>query len=435
MPRLTKGIGWLSTAHPSEAGEDSSPCGRGDSAPLPADREIPGGPRLARAVLLAVLCSYVAVQVINVVTAPLSSYGLKLAVDIAALVGVFALTAMVTSASAEHWPPWRRTATLLAEAAITYLPLIMLGTYWADMAGFLAGSALLLLSGWVAWSLFTAVIASMIPVAAAAHVGVYGAAYLTLSTLVLGLVVFGLARLSLAITYVYSTRGELAQLAVIRERMRFARDLHDLLGYSLSAITLKAEVTKRLVASNPGRARDELAEVLDIARQALADVRTVASGYRNISLAKEASSVASLLTTAGINSRIGICSGALDETVDTVLATVLRETVTNMLRHSTPRNCVIEAAVADGSIQLSVSNDGVPRSALSRRRGGGLDNLRTRLEAIGGTLNVEAGTDGWYRVRAETPLEPPGTPEPAASPDADADALLTDDRGLMICAT
>jgi two-component system sensor histidine kinase DesK len=114
---------------------------------------------------------------------------------------------------------------------------------------------------------------------------------------------------------------------------------------------------------------------------------------------------------------------------------VLRETVTNMLRHSTPRNCVIEAAVAGGSIQLSVSNDGVPRSALSRRRGGGLDNLRTRLEAIGGTLNVEAGTDGWYRVRAETPLEPPGTPEPAASPDADADALLTDDRGLMICAT
>ena len=110
--------------------------------------------------------------------------------DIAALVGVFALTAMVTSASAEHWPPWRRTATLLAEAAITYLPLIMLGTYWADMAGFLAGSALLLLSGWVAWSLFTAVIASMIPVAAAAHVGVYGAAYLTLSTLVLGLVVW-----------------------------------------------------------------------------------------------------------------------------------------------------------------------------------------------------------------------------------------------------
>lgn len=431
MPRLTKGIGWLSTAHPSEAGDDSPACGPGDSAPMQVNGEIPGGPRLARAILLAVLCSYVAVQVINVVTAPLTSYGMKVAVDIAALVGVFALTVMVTSASAEHWPPWRRLATLLAEAAITYLPLIVLGTYWADMAGFLAGSALLLLSGWIAWSLFTAVIVSMIPVAAAVHVGVYGGAYLTLSTLVLGLVVFGLARLSLAITYVYSTRGELAQLAVIRERMRFARDLHDLLGYSLSAITLKAEVTKRLVASNPARARDELAEVLDIARQALADVRTVASGYRNISLAKEASSVASLLTTAGINSRIDISGGALDEAVDTVLATVLRETVTNMLRHSTARNCVIEAVVAADTIRLSVSNDGVPRSALSRRRGGGLDNLRARLEAIGGTLTAEAGTDGWYRVRAETPLVPPGTPAPAASPDV----LLTDDRGLMICAT
>jgi len=425
MPRLTKEIGWLSTSHPAEAWKDSPVCRSSDHAQVPAAQEIPGGPRLARAIVLAVLCSYVAVQVINVVTAPLPSYGLKLAADIAALVGVFVLTALVTSASAERWPRWRRLATLAAEAVITYLPLVVLGRYWADMAGFLAGSALLLLSGWMAWSLFAAVVTSMIPVAAAAHVGVYGAAYLTLSTLVLGLVVFGLARLSLAITYVYSTRGELAQLAVIRERMRFARDLHDLLGYSLSAITLKAEVTKRLVASNPARARDELAEVLDIARQALADVRTVASGYRNISLAKEASSVASLLTTAGINSRIGVSCGALDEAVDTVLATVLREAVTNMMRHSTPRNCIIEADVATDTIQLSVSNDGMPRSALSGRRGGGLDNLRTRLEAIGGTLNVEVGTDGWYRVCAEVPLEPPGTLEPASS----SGARLTGDGG------
>ena len=156
------------------------------------------------------------------------------------------------------------------------------------MAGFFAGSALLLLSGWLAWALFAAVVAGMIPVAAAAapETGAYGAAYLTLSTLVLGLVVFGLARLSLAIRYVHGTRGELAQLAIIGERMRFARDLHDLLGYSLSAIALKAEVTRRLVGSNPAGARAELAEVLDIARQALADVRTGASGYRNVSLAK-----------------------------------------------------------------------------------------------------------------------------------------------------
>jgi two-component system, NarL family, sensor histidine kinase DesK len=414
MPRLTTGTGWLSTSPVPTVDTDSTASGSDEQTRVPAARNIPGGPRLARAVMLAVLCSYVAVQVIDVVTAPLPSHGFKLGLDIAALVGVFALTVSATCTEAERWPQWRRLATLVAQAILTYFPLVVLGTYWADMAGFFAGSALLLLSGWMAWTVFAAVIAGMIPVAAAtaADLGAYGAAYLTLSTLVLGLVVFGLARLSAAIRYVHATRGELAQLAVIRERMRFARDLHDLLGYSLSAITLKTEVTRRLVGSNPARARDELGEVLDISRQALADVRTVASGYRNISLAKEASSVASLLTSAGISTRVEVTCGALDEQVDTVLATVLREAVTNMLRHATPRNCVIEAEITDDTIRVVASNDGTPRSALFGRHGGGLDNLRTRLEAIGGSLSVNVRGDGWYTVLAEAPLEPA---EPAAA--------------------
>jgi two-component system sensor histidine kinase DesK len=406
------GTGWLSTSAVPEVGEDSLTARSGQLEELAPSREVPGGQRLARAIVLAVLCSYVAVQIIDVVTAPLPSRGGKLAVDIAVVLGLFGLTVAVTSSSAERWPLWLRLTVLLTEAAITYLPLIVLGRYWAGMAGFFAGSALLLLSGWIAWTLFTVTIASMIAVAMAQDLGTYGAAYLTLSTLVLGLVVFGLARLSLAIRYVHATRGELAQLAVISERMRFARDLHDLLGYSLSAITLKAEVTKRLVDTNPAGARDELAEVLDIARQALADVRTVASGYRTISLTKEASSVASLLATAGISARVEVACGALHEQVDTVLATVLREAVTNMLRHSSARNCVIEADIIADTIRVLISNDGVPR-APSGRRGGGLDNLRTRMEAIGGRLSVESRGDGWFKVLAEAPLElPSGTEAP-----------------------
>jgi two-component system sensor histidine kinase DesK len=433
MPRLTSRTGWLSTAPAPKVGPEAGPkVGRDssdeDARPPPAG-VIPGGPRLARAIVLAVLCSYVTVQVIDVLTAPLPSYGFKLAVDIAALVGVFLLTVWVTSAAAEHWPLWRRVATLAAEAVITYFPLVVLGRVWADMAGFFAGSALLLLSGWIAWALFTAVVASMIPVAVAVapDTGAYGAAYLTLSTLVLGLVVFGLARLSLAIRYVHATRGELAQLAVIGERTRFARDLHDLLGYSLSAITLKAEVTRHLVGSNPARARDELAEVLDISRQALADVRTVASGYRHVSLAKEASSVASLLASAGICSRVDIACGALDERVDTVLATVLREGVTNMLRHSAPRNCVIEAELDADTVRLLVTNDGVPRSAVPGRCGG-LDNLRARVQAIGGELSADVSGDGWYKVLAEAPLEPVVL-EPAAGADR-----RPPEQGLTTCA-
>ena len=110
MARPTSRTGWLSTAPARGAGEDGS----AEDIRLPSAGVIPGGPRLARAIVLAVLCSYVAVQVINVVTAPLPSHGFKLAVDIAAVVGTFALTVWVTSAAAEHWPLWRRLATLAA---------------------------------------------------------------------------------------------------------------------------------------------------------------------------------------------------------------------------------------------------------------------------------------------------------------------------------
>jgi two-component system sensor histidine kinase DesK len=381
-------------------------------APAPAEPEpeaipaatlgIVGGPKLARSILLAVLCSYLVVQVIDALTSPLPARGDLLALDVACLVLLFAMTAYITSAAVERWPLRRRLAVLLAMAFVTYLPMLVLFREWADMAGFFAGSALLLLSGWVAWILFAGAVGSMLVIPVAAHFGPYDVAYLALSTLVLGLVVFGLARLSLLVKYTHATRGELAQLAVMKERTRFARDLHDLLGYSLSAITLKAELTRRLVGSNPARARDELAEVIDIARQAQADTRLVASGYRNISLAKEAGLVAALLAAADINGRVEISCGALDETIDTVLATVLREAVTNMLRHSAARNCSIEASQVGEIVRLRVANDGAPQPTASGSHHGGIENLITRLEAVGGRLTTEV-RDGWFCLVAEAP--------------------------------
>jgi two-component system sensor histidine kinase DesK len=293
------------------------------------------------------------------------------------------------------------------------------------MAGFFAGSVLLLIPGLISWALFGCVILSMLIGPIVLGLNAYAVAYLTVASLDIGLIVFGLSRLSLVIRYVHATRAELAQLAVIRERMRFARDLHDLLGYSLSAITLKAELTRRLVGVNPERARDELADLLDVARQALADVRMVASGYRNMSLSKEAASVVSLLATAGITAQVEINCGALDEGTDTVLATVLREAVTNMLRHSTAQNCTVEASESDDAVTLRITNDGVPGPAAARRAGGGLDNLALRLEAVGGSLTTRIGDDGRFDVLATVPVrsetgppegEPPGTEPPGSGP-------------------
>jgi signal transduction histidine kinase len=104
----------------------------------------------------------------------------------------------------------------------------------------------------------------------------------------------------------------------------------------------------------------------------------------------EATSVTSLLATASISAQVDVATGALDEQVDTVLATILREAVTNMLTHSAVRHCVIKADVAGDTVRLQVRNDGVTGPGGSRGRPGGLDNLRARLEAIGGTLTVEA---------------------------------------------
>jgi signal transduction histidine kinase len=400
-PELPPQPGWLSTM-PAREPEEGIPA-TGPAAEAKA-WAVPGGPWLAQAVMLAVFCSYAANQTINALASAGSEQGYKLVINIAAIYVLCALTILVAWKAAERWPLWIRLAALTAMAVVTYLPLIAFSEIWGDMAGFFAGTALLLLSGWVAWTLFGAAVCGILVAAVTLNLPAWYVAYLALSSLILGLVVFGLARLSQVIRYVHARRDELAQLAVIKERMRFARDLHDLLGFSLSAITLKAELTRRLVASNPGRARDELAEVLDIARQALADVRIVSSGYRNISLAKEANSITSLLAAAGISTQVEMNCGMLEEKVDTVLATVLREAVTNMLRHSSVRNCTIEAGVNGETIRLMVANDGVPRSARSGRDGGGLENLTTRMEAIGGTLTARIRDDGWFTVLAESPL-------------------------------
>jgi two-component system sensor histidine kinase DesK len=339
----------------------------------PAAFEAHPSQRLAQVILLTVLSGFVAVEAISVLPgarAPL------IAINIVSICALFVVQVFNSSQSATHWPMPRRIGMLLAQALITYLPLLVLGREWGGMAGWLAGSILLLIPGWPAWVLFSAVIVSVFTGSVILNLGPYSVAYLTVASLDTGLVVFGLARLALIISYLKATRTELARFAIVRERMRFARDLHDLLGYSLSAITLKAELARRLADSDPVRTRDELAR-----------------GYRNMSLAKEAGAAVSLLSAAGIRTEVGVDCGALAEEVDTALATVLREAVTNMLRHSSAQNCTIHADMTSGAVTLRVTNDGVPSAEASGRRGRGLENLASRLEAVGGKLSTSRHDD------------------------------------------
>ncbi|MEU5217454.1 histidine kinase [Streptomyces sp. NPDC020807] len=351
--------------------------------------------RTARGILLAALGCYLGITFLNLLSLSLDAYGLGLAVVCLTLVFLLQL---------RHSAPGIDTArtrtnmlTLAAQGVLTYLPLVWFGVYWGAMAGFFAGSVLLVLrTGAAGWTLYGLTALSMAATGVLGGRGVVDIAYLAQTTALTGLVVYGLSRLTGLVDQLHKARADLAWLAVSNEQLRFSRDLHDLLGYSLSAVTLKSELIRRLIPANPDRACEEVDEVLVVSRQALADVRRVASGYREMSLASELTSAQSVLAAADIDVSVDTQDAIdhLGRVTSTVLATVLREGVTNLLRHSKAERCWISASVEDDVVTLSIANDGLVAGSHppSPHSGSGLGNLKRRLEDIGGRLTAQGGT-------------------------------------------
>ena len=352
-------------------------------------------------ILLASLSVLFGVEAISLARSVAPSQPLQFAVAVASATAAFAFHLRNCSPGAARWSARQRVAMLAGQGAATYLPLLAYGIMWAGMTGFCAGSVLLLVKGWKAWAPFAGIALSAFVATAGTRQRPIEIAFLAVSGPAFGVVVFGLSRLTLLLRQAHIAHAQISQLAAVKERTRFAMDLHDLLGYSLSAIALKAELSRRVMDTKPDLAREELADVVTFARQAVADVRLVASRYRTMSLAAEAGSVASVLAAAGVLAEIEIDCGALDEKVDTVLATILREAVTNLLRHSSARTCRIAAGQAGESVTLLVANDGAPTPGAGYYRdGGGLENLAARLETIGGTLTIESQGDTFGLIAA-----------------------------------
>jgi two-component system sensor histidine kinase DesK len=365
---------------------------------------------VAQMTTLAVLCGYGIVAVINVWR---EGFGW---VQLLGYVGLFFLVFTLQIAHSSgmplRWSLQRRILTMSVQTLATYLPFLWLGTVWGGMAGFLAGSALLVVAGPLRWVLYSAIGVSVLLPALAAGLQAPDIAYFMISTLLTGLVIYAISSLSTLVLEINSTRAEMARMAVTRERLRVARDLHDLLGYSVSTITLKSELIYRLLPQNPSGARGQVVEVLDVARQALADVRQVARGYREMSLAAEADSARSVFSAAEIEARIDISCPEIDQVVDTVMATVLREAITNVLRHSKAQQCIVQADEDAGTLRLQVTNDGVEPAADTSiaRHGKGLDNLAARLESIGGRLEAGVQEREWFHLVAEAPTKPRPSP-------------------------
>jgi len=204
-------------------------------------------------------------------------------------------------------------------------------------------------------------------------------------------------------------REQIARLAVGEERLRFARDLHDLLGHSLSVIALKSELAGRLIKTTPGLAANEVDDIEQVARDALREVRDAVAGYRQPSLSAELAGAREALTAAGIELRAEGEHMPLPPAVEAVLAWALREGVTNVMRHSQAKRCNIRIFKKDGSAAVEVVDDG---RGGTPEPGSGLHGLRERVLERGGTLTAEPLPHEGFRLRVTVPL-----PEVAAPVD------------------
>ena len=204
-----------------------------------------------------------------------------------------------------------------------------------------------------------------------------------------------------------ASRDEARRLAVVAERERIARDLHDLLGHTLTAVAVKADLAGRLLDTDPARARAEIEDIRRTARSALADVRAAVTGMRSTRLAHELATARRALDSAGIAFSVHGMPPALPEPLETALAFVLLEGVTNVVRHARARRCRVDFGVADGAVTLLVRDspqaaEALPAVATALRpaaavrppEGHGIAGMRQRLAEVGGTLALQFGPEG-----------------------------------------
>jgi two-component system sensor histidine kinase DesK len=273
---------------------------------------------------------------------------------------------------------------LAALFALTLVTSLVIGLNALGMVTFLIAFAMFSLPLAAALGIAVAgvVVAFLLPLA----MGVLGETWFLIPILVMVGVATGVVR-------VLEQRGmehqEIAgEMTLVAERERVARDVHDVLGHSLTVVTIKAELAARLVDVDPERAKAELAQIQSLTREALAEIRATVAGLRVARLGDEIISAGAALADAGVSGHLPADASVVDPRHRIVLAWVLREAVTNVVRHSGATSC----AFGIGTATLSVTDNG--RGCSGHPEGNGLRGLRERVGAAGGTLDVGPGPDG-----------------------------------------
>ena len=190
------------------------------------------------------------------------------------------------------------------------------------------------------------------------------------------------------------------RLAVAEERLRLSEDLHDILGRALEVVAFKGELAARLVEVEPERARAEMEEIQSVARGAVHDVRELVRNRRATHLPEEVRAAERLLRSASVRCEIEGDFDDVDERLSGVFGSVVRESVTNMLRHATPTTCLVRWSCEGGHLELTVHNDGVPSAGTSSEpaEGSGIVGMRRRVAEHGGELTTEEHGDTFTLV-------------------------------------
>ncbi|AQS68813.1 sensor histidine kinase [Streptomyces pactum] len=199
------------------------------------------------------------------------------------------------------------------------------------------------------------------------------------------------------------------RLAVAEERLRFGRDLHDVMGRNLAVIALKSELAVQLSRRGRPEAEEQMIEVQRIAQESQREVRDVVRGYREVALEVELAGARGVLSAAGIDSEVTGETAGLPAEVQSALGWVVREATTNVLRHGNAEKCAVTVRITEGRVVLTVENDGVAEATGAGPSGGsGLAGLRERLSAVDGTLEAGRAGKDVFRLTAEVPLPADG---------------------------
>lgn len=384
-------------------------------------------PGMAKLILGIVLGGYATQTIVNqwYATAPadpLRSHAAFAACTVAVLC-VTALQVRHSAIRADGPPPAARL-TLALQLLLVAGCTVCFGVFGGAEAAFVAGSALLVLAGPARWLVFGASILAVAVLSRLDHrfdggLTWFDTAYLLVDIATTGFAVYGVGRLAGVAARLEAMRRGLARTAVLRERMRVARDVHDLVGSGLSTLAVKGDLTLALLRRAPDRAAFGIEELLDIALRTRADAEAVIAATAAVNLCGELAAADALLAGLGAAPSGARDAGTLPAAADALLATVTREAVANIVKHTTPRRVTIAVAIDEAAVRLTIGNDltpplpvaadasGAARAAQTAEQHGrsGLVGLAERIEAVGGRFTAGAATGaGRFEVVAELPL-------------------------------